>query len=173
MNGIDAGLHKLGPEYDRLETVNEYFGDMEGLVSVHDDRLPHHWYGGGKALEAELAIGAENHLDLNAFIQHLRSMEWAYNDLVQLVVKEDDDDRFRIIDVFPEAGLGIDRFWERDRERSPSPDRRRATCLTQPHPGRAGVTESRADPSIWPGVSQLRLIEPAARIRSSGAILAQ
>ena len=84
----------------KIEEVNRYFADScKGLVSVDDPALPRGWYGGSKFLEADLYIGAFNHLDLQAFIGHIRSIRWKQPDCVQVFVKEQDDDRFRLLNV--------------------------------------------------------------------------
>jgi hypothetical protein len=108
MSTTDASLHTIADELDRLAEVDRYFDDGFGLVGVQDDV----WYGGGKASEASMAIGAMNHLDLDSFVAHLQSMDWAVRHEVQLVVKGQQDFRFRVIDVFPDAEIEIDRFWE-------------------------------------------------------------
>lgn len=89
----------------RIDQVNRYFdGASKGLVSVDDPSLPRAWYGGTKFLEAGLYIGAYNHLDLQAFITHLRSIAWECPECVQLLVKEEEDERFRLVNVFEDAG---------------------------------------------------------------------
>jgi hypothetical protein len=86
---------------NRIEEVNRYFGDScKGLVSVHDSTLPHCWYGGSKALEADIFIGAFNLLDLQAFLGYLRSIPWKQRDCVQLFIKEQEDERFRLLNLF-------------------------------------------------------------------------
>jgi hypothetical protein len=52
-------------------------------------------------LEASLvAIGAFNHLDLDALVKHLRTIDWPYPGDIQLIVREQEEDRFRIINIF-------------------------------------------------------------------------
>lgn len=60
---------------DFLAKVNEFFtaDGRSGFVSVKDSKLPVHWYGGGKNLECELAIGAFNHLDLERLTKPLNA----------------------------------------------------------------------------------------------------
>jgi hypothetical protein len=48
--------------------------------------------------ECELALGAFNHLDLDALIRHLRTVAPADEDL-QLMVMEQEEARFRLINV--------------------------------------------------------------------------
>jgi len=90
----------------KLAEVNRYFeGRCRGLVGVEDPSLPDAWYGGDKYLEACLFIGAFNSRclhGLDSFLAHLRSIRWEYPESVQVFVKEQDDDRFRLIDVMDE-----------------------------------------------------------------------
>ena len=93
-------------DLDIVELANRYFIEVEGapvgfrgFVSLSDGP---HWYGGSKALEANLAIGALNHLQLDRFVAYLHRMVpdpipcwW----VLQLIVKEQEDDRFRIIEI--------------------------------------------------------------------------
>jgi hypothetical protein len=44
-----------------------------------------------------------NHLYLLGFLQHLRRTTWKAPEKVQLMVKEQEDFAFRLINVFPEA----------------------------------------------------------------------
>jgi hypothetical protein len=80
-----------------IDRVNAFFTDERPLVYVDDPALPSHWYGGSKYLEADLLIGACNYLDLDAFMAHLRGIEWEEPERVQVIVKEQDDDGFRIL----------------------------------------------------------------------------
>lgn len=86
-----------------LEEVNRFFGpNVTGFVSGTDAGLPPDWYGGDKRLECFLGIGAFNHLNLDELEEHLHGMQWRYPDSVQLIVREHERQRFRIIDVFPD-----------------------------------------------------------------------
>ena len=59
------------------------------------------WYGGSKFLETPLYIGAYNHFDLQGFIDYLKLIEWEEIDKVQIIVKEQNDDQFKIIGLLP------------------------------------------------------------------------
>jgi hypothetical protein len=92
-------LHFSGRPTVVLPKVNAFFaGGQRGFISVDDSRLPRGWYGGSKMLECELALGAFNHLDLDALIRHLRTVAPADEDL-QLMVMEQEEARFRLINV--------------------------------------------------------------------------
>jgi hypothetical protein len=99
---LHTGCVEPDEEKRLLARVNDFFYDgMGGFVSVEDESLPDDWYiRGGKALECSLAIGAFNYLQLPKLIEHLRRIEWEQPEAVQLIVKEQDDDRFRVINVF-------------------------------------------------------------------------
>ena len=57
------------------------------------------WYGGTKFLETPLYIGAYNHLDVEGLIEHLKIVNWEYPESVQLFLKEQESDKFRILEL--------------------------------------------------------------------------
>jgi len=85
-------------EQGKLKEVNTYFlaRQTKPLISVDDPSLPKAWYGGSKFLECALSVGAFNHLDLDAFLDHLRSLQWRWPDQVQVIAKEQEDLKFTI-----------------------------------------------------------------------------
>lgn len=99
---LSLGPLGLNEEKEFLAEVNKFFGGTKGLVSVDDDSLPRGWYGGNKMLETSIAIGAFNYLDLDALVQHLQSLFMICQFLsdVQLMIKEQNEDHFRIINIF-------------------------------------------------------------------------
>lgn len=88
-------------EVKRMEEVNRFPNNGRGLnlVSADADTVPRGWYGGSKFLEVPLYIGAINHLALEEFVDYLRSIEWVSPEYVQVIVKEQDDDKFKIIEL--------------------------------------------------------------------------
>jgi hypothetical protein len=90
-------------ETERRNDVNSfrYSGKQMNLVSIDFDKKEKGitWCGGTKFMEARIYMGAFNHLDLSAFLNHLRKIRWEDRDCVQLIVKEQDDDKFRIIEL--------------------------------------------------------------------------
>ncbi|NIG55392.1 hypothetical protein [Chitinophaga sp. Cy-1792] len=95
--------------FSTLEDVNEIIPEISQyepgfyIVSVEDNKLQKDWYGGTKRLECNILIGAYNGLDLAAFLLFLREkVDWYAADLVQLIVKEEDDFKFKLIDLVPE-----------------------------------------------------------------------
>lgn len=101
-----------------LEGVNTFFDKrgQRGFVSVEDPSLPYHWYGGTKMLEADLAIGAFNYLDVEALVEHL-CQQCAKHELdprSQLILEEQWEDRFRIINIDDEMrrrGMSVQEEW--------------------------------------------------------------
>jgi hypothetical protein len=96
-------------ERARLAEVNRYFrfepGDKPGFVSAEDTTLPLHWYGGTKMLQCGVALGVHNYLYLAGLVRHLRGrVYWTAPGYVQLCYREEDDERFRLLDIdSPEA----------------------------------------------------------------------
>ena len=87
----------LNQEFKKLV----YNGTPFNIVSVNSDQLKKAWYGGTKYLECNLYIGAYNYMDLEKLITDLKKIKWEDPDFVQLIVKLQDDDKFKIIDLFP------------------------------------------------------------------------
>ena len=95
--------------FSTLEDEERVIAEMKGfvkgdagfhIVSVNDVRLPQNWYGGTKCLECNILIGAYKYLDLQLFLGFLRNnVKWEAPDLVQLIVKEEHDMKFRLIDL--------------------------------------------------------------------------
>lgn len=91
--GYENDLDKI------IDQINAYLiekGMHTGLVSIDTDTLPRGWYGGSKMLECELFIGAFNYLHLEEFLEHLKSYSWQYPECVQVIYKEQQDDRFSV-----------------------------------------------------------------------------
>ncbi len=57
------------------------------------------WYGGSKVLETPLYIGAFNHLDKEGLVEHIRGIDWEEPENVQLIIKEQESDKFKIIEI--------------------------------------------------------------------------
>ena len=93
-------------ETKMIEKVNSFKYGLQNLNLVSADYIRStenrhaKWYGGGKFLEARIYIGAFNYLELSEFVEHVKSLDWDEPECVQIMVKEQDDDRFRLIDVF-------------------------------------------------------------------------
>jgi len=57
-------------------------------------------------MEGNICLGAYNFLDLEGLVAFLRTLEWEYPEAVQLIVKTQEELRFRMIDIFPETTGG-------------------------------------------------------------------
>lgn len=85
-------------EIERLSEVNSFFGESKGFVSCDDENLKIGWYGGTKMLETNLCIGVFNYLDLDGLIQHIKNIKWESPQDVQIIIQNQNDDKFSIID---------------------------------------------------------------------------
>ena len=85
----------------KCREIHAFFAsdDIRGFVSVDDEALPKRWYGGTKYLEADLYIGAFNHIDIEALISHIQGIEWQGPTSVQLMVKEQEESLFKSVVV--------------------------------------------------------------------------
>ena len=92
-------------ENEVLAQLRKYMhrGQAFNIVSVKNPALPPSWYGGSKYLETGLLVGAYNHLGLTALLAFMQQMQWNDPEDVQLIVKEQETFKFRVIDLFPEA----------------------------------------------------------------------
>ena len=115
------------PERVRLAEIAAYFAALDppgqtAPVSIEDPSLPHGWYGGGhKAFEADLYVGAYNHFDLDAFFRFLKGLAWHPSDTVHLIVREQDDPGFWVVDVLGSATLDEPR-WKPAGASAPDPE---------------------------------------------------
>ena len=90
----------------RLSEINLFQnnGREFEIVSADYERDPNKpneevWYGGSKYLETPLFIGAINHLDMEGLLEHLKDVYWEEPENVQLIVKEPNTHKFRIIEL--------------------------------------------------------------------------
>ena len=88
----------------RLKEVNSFrYRDLEmNLVSADFNKNMDGstaWYGGTKFLETPLYIGAFNHFDLDGFISHLKKINWDQPENVQVIVKGQWDEKFKILEL--------------------------------------------------------------------------
>jgi hypothetical protein len=73
------------------------------LRSIADPILPPHWTGGTKVFTPEVWIGAINGLDdLNELLTYLRSISWEAPECVQLVIRQPDEEKFELTQLFPD-----------------------------------------------------------------------
>jgi hypothetical protein len=69
----------------------------KAFASIDGPNLPRGWYGGTKIFEAPLYIGALNHVSTNQILDFLKSCHWQEPEYVQLIVREEEDEEFRIM----------------------------------------------------------------------------
>jgi len=91
-------------EFKCIQAINNYrYRNLKmNLVSVDfnkDMEKGITWYGGTKFMEARIYMGAFNYLEIDDFRNYLRTLDWENRDLVQLIIKEQDDDKFKIIEL--------------------------------------------------------------------------
>jgi hypothetical protein len=87
-------MYDLEPWDDHLvlDQINAFFTVVRGFVHV-DATDGGKWYGGTKALQANVAIGAFNHLNLDGLLQHIRNnVEWGEVEWAQLCVQGEYDE---------------------------------------------------------------------------------
>lgn len=92
-------------EHDVIAQFSKFSdrGSVFKIESVHSSALKSNWYGGNKKLECNLFIGAYNYLPLDELIEFMKTdMSWDDIETVQIMVKEPNDDRFRIINLVEE-----------------------------------------------------------------------
>jgi hypothetical protein len=89
-------------DYNALPTINTFLREQmsykKGLVAVGDSQLPKYWYGGGRALECDLTIGAFNYFDVERFVEYLKTLPWCTrHNCVQLLYMEQEQAWFRSV----------------------------------------------------------------------------
>lgn len=82
-----------------MDKINAYFprtptGESLGFVLLNNHNAA---YGGTKALEHSVAVGAFNYLELNNLIAHLNSLDWESRKDVRIMICEQENDAFRMI----------------------------------------------------------------------------
>jgi hypothetical protein len=109
---MPLGLEKCMPEINARIAAGHAGHAQPGFVSCDDKSLASGWYGGSKFLECDLYVAAFNHMRIDALVEIIGAgldglddpSEWGASD-VQLIVMEQDDDRFRLISI-PQAQPG-------------------------------------------------------------------
>lgn len=88
----------LDDDSDVLQRINKFFE-----IIGHYDRfvIPtnNDWYGGSKVIADTLLIGAFNYFRLDEFVKYLRALPWQYPENLQLLVREEDDDKFHEVEI--------------------------------------------------------------------------
>lgn len=100
MSRVTNVILNLGlDDEDKIAAINEYFEGTRGFVP----EAPPGWCGGTKVLETNVYVGAFDYLDAPGLIAHLRGIVFEQPYSVQLMVMEQDEVWFRLVDVFPLA----------------------------------------------------------------------
>lgn len=102
---LHMGTNTQEKAKEHLTQVNHFFNDDTGSRIKPRFAYVNDWqatFYGQRILEVDLAIGAFNYLDLNALVKHLRTVDWNEPGAIQLMVREQNEIGFRIIEVFPE-----------------------------------------------------------------------
>ncbi|MFT3825135.1 MAG: hypothetical protein QM731_14525 [Chitinophagaceae bacterium] len=91
-------------EEERIKEVNayQYRGLQMNLISADFNKDTENrtvWYGGSKFLETPLYVGAFNYFDLEPFIEHFKTIKWEEPEYVQVIVKEQEENKFKILDI--------------------------------------------------------------------------
>ncbi len=76
-------------EEEKIAEVNKFFGDRRGF-----DKEIGADCGGTKVMEATVFPAAFNYLEIEPFIEHVRSIEWGSPDQVQLFICGQEEDIF-------------------------------------------------------------------------------
>lgn len=77
--------------------INAYFEGREGLRYLAGSG-PNCVTGGDKGFQADVLVGAFNYLGLNRFLAHLAALEWKEPSNVQVFYKEDEDEKFSLVE---------------------------------------------------------------------------
>lgn len=89
---IDDGAELEG-EHPNTDQLNMYLNENHNGCSLvkADDKA-----GGGKAMQCDLFIAAINHLNIPDFLERFYQIAWEYPESVQLMLKDEHEDIFRI-----------------------------------------------------------------------------
>lgn len=96
-------------EKNRMREVNAFQNNGHGFKINSADFQPEanwigqkskkRWYGGSNMLETPLYVGAYEDLDIEGLVHHMKMIEWEELENVQLIMKEQDSDKFKIVDL--------------------------------------------------------------------------
>jgi hypothetical protein len=96
---IDRADDKDGDSVGIMPLVNAFFDDNPwnkgGLVDID---APGQWYGGSYPFQ-RVYVGSISSLSLDDFLEHLCTLPWKEPEVVQLILREEEDLVFRIINL--------------------------------------------------------------------------
>ncbi len=104
-------LHIGHDDRSKVDAIGRYMASKNhgGFVDVNDGRIRRGlfrrdpWYGGEKYINDPLYMAAFNGLDIEGLIDFVRSLEYAEPEAIQLMILHEDDCKYRVIDLFPDA----------------------------------------------------------------------
>jgi len=81
--------------YPNMEKINNWLQENSyGVFSVDVDAIS----GGKKHLETPLFVATFNYFNIKDFCNFVRSLKWECPDCVQVIIQEQEDDKFRLIE---------------------------------------------------------------------------
>lgn len=92
LTAIDDGGHDdEHPNVDRLEDwLKREYSPHVRLVKVDQHAI------GTKAMQCDVFITAINYLNIEGFVEAFRAIPWGMPDCVQLLIKDEHDERFTV-----------------------------------------------------------------------------
>lgn len=86
-----------------INKINEYLSSL-GLAEGQMHQVDQHG-SNSKVMECCVWVGAFNYLYIDPLIDFMKTMRehWDYPEQLQLMIREQDDDRFRIVNIFEEV----------------------------------------------------------------------
>jgi hypothetical protein len=88
----------LAEDYaQRLEDINQWMFDHADGQQLEDIARHVEVYGGHKALETVLLVGAINFMPETDFLEFVGSLPWTHPEAVQYIVNRQLDDKFHVV----------------------------------------------------------------------------
>lgn len=99
VSNVILSFSVLENEEQRMQEINKYLLEVENQQFENADFKvgDRFWYGGHKVLETPLWVGAFNYLHIGDLLQFMQGVSWDYPDEVQLIVKDQHSDIFKIL----------------------------------------------------------------------------
>lgn len=91
VTAIEEGASKEN-EHPNVDLVNSYLQKEHHCALVRVDQFA----GGGKKIQSHVFMAAINHLNISEFVSHFYAVPWAYPESVQLMLKDEHEERFTI-----------------------------------------------------------------------------
>ena len=91
MSSVTDILILTAIEETGMEVVNKYFSDTRYTLKEVSD-----YSGGNKAFQADVFMAAINYFALDEFLEFLQTVEWENPECVQVLIKREHDDNFKV-----------------------------------------------------------------------------